>query len=39
MIPQLELHCYTDSLVALYRIQGVDKEWKPFVQNHVTEIR
>ena len=32
--------CFTHSKVALFiRIQGVDKDWKPFVQNRVTEIR
>ena len=33
-----DLICYTDSQVALYWIRGRDKEWKPFVQNHVKEI-
>lgn len=30
---------YTDSMVALYWIVGVDKEWKQFVENRVREIR
>ena len=33
------MRCFTDSTVALYWIQGVDKEWKPFVMNRVLEIR
>ena len=35
----IELKCFTDSQIALYWIKGVDKEWKPFVQNRTTEIR
>ena len=39
-IPQLTLQrCYTDSLVSLFWIQGTEKEWRPFVNNRVREIR
>ena len=31
--------CFTDSQVALFWVRGVDKDWKPFVQNRVEEIR
>lgn len=31
--------CFTDSKVSLYWMKGTDKEWKPFVQNRVNEIR
>ena len=39
ILPQLDLKCYTDSTVALYWIRGTEKDWKPFVNNRVTEIR
>ena len=32
-------HCFTDSTAALFWIQGVEKSWKPFVQNLISEIR
>ena len=34
-----EPRCFTDSQVALFWIRGTVKEWKPFVQNRVNEIR
>ena len=34
-----EPRCFTDSQVALFWIRGVEKEWKPFVQHRVEEIR
>ena len=38
-LPNLAFRCYTDSQVALFWIQGTTKEWKPFVNNRVREIR
>ena len=38
-LPPVEIRCYTDSQVALYWIQGIHKEWKPFVEDRVNEIR
>ena len=43
--PWLELlsvvtpRCFTDSTVSLFWIRGVEKSWKPFIQNRVFEIR
>lgn len=39
ILPSFDLKCYTDSLVVLYWIKGTDKDWKPFVNNGVVEIR
>ena len=39
VLPQLFVRCYTDSQVALCWILGTTKEWKPFVNNRVKEIR
>ena len=32
-------HCFTDSQVALCWMRNVERSWKPFVQNRVSEIR
>ena len=34
-----EPQCFIDSQVALYWIKGIRREWKPFVQHRVDEIR
>lgn len=34
-----EPKCFTDSQVALFWIKGTGRDWKPFVQNRVNEIR
>ncbi len=31
--------CFSDSKVVLFWIKGMDKSWKPWVQNRVSEIR
>ena len=38
-LPQVSVRCYTDSQVALFWIRGTTKEWTPFVNNRVKEIR
>ena len=38
-VPIKKITCWSDSEVALCWIRGVDKEWKQFVQNRVSEIR
>ena len=32
-------HCFSDSKVALFWIKGITKEWKPWVENRVNEVR
>jgi ferric iron reductase protein FhuF len=34
-----KIKCWTDSITALFWIQGKEKEWKTFVENRVNEIR
>ena len=34
-----EIYCWVDSMTVVYWILEEDKEWKPFVQNRVSEIR
>ena len=34
-----QLHYFTDSNIALYWIRRQEREWKPFIQNQVNEIR
>ena len=34
-----EIECHTDSTVALHWIRGTCREWRPFVENRVSEIR
>jgi len=38
-LPLQALRCFTDSQISLCWIKGTDKDWKPFVQNRVNEIR
>ena len=37
--PLQKPRCFTDSQVALLWITGIEREWKPFVQNRVDEVR
>ena len=42
LTPELALKtpiCYTDSQISYYWIRGLDKGWRPFVQNRVNEIQ
>ena len=42
LTPELALKtpiCYTNSQISYYWIHGLDKGWRPFVQNRVDEIR
>ena len=39
LLPPFDTKCYTDSNVALYWFRGTDKDWKPFVNNRIAEIR
>ena len=39
VLQEVSVRCFTDSRVALYWIQGMDKVWKPFIRNRVAEIR
>ena len=37
---QLQPHrCFSDSKVALFWIKGITKEWKPWIENRVNEVR
>ena len=38
-IDLMEPRCFTDSQVALFWIKGTGRDWKPFIQNRVNEIR
>ena len=38
-VTECDLTCWTDSKVALAWIKGEEREWKPFVQNEVIEVR
>jgi hypothetical protein len=39
VLPSLFRICYTDSQVTLFWIRGITKEWKPFVNHRVKQIR